>query len=136
MTHYPKDAPRKAPLVKGCTGYRLTQVVRAGRVAIYRQDHDHGAVNYEVHKIGVVQCHPSGRDTGWCERLARDSRWGEEGWTYRHLEDAVKRFVSMLPASTESDPGKTVDAILQGGDTSTTGGGVKSPQGQRVEGEN
>lgn len=75
-------------------GFTYTEVTRVGNKAIYKQSKDdQSSTSFEVVKIGKHNGYElNGVKIAAAETYPSTSLWGVQGWTYRDLDDAKKKF--------------------------------------------
>lgn len=90
-------------------GFTLTQLLREGDVALYRQNKPgRSSVAYEVVKVlrhgkkSFATRNPDGstvmREIEEGEYYPSTSEWGSRGWTFRDEESARAKVRSLIPA--------------------------------------
>jgi len=75
-------------------GFTYVQVAREGMKAIYRQDKEgYKTSSFETIKIGSHNGYElNGTKIPASETYPSSSLWGIQGWTYKTLEEAKKKF--------------------------------------------
>lgn len=75
-------------------GFDYKQIKRDGMKAIYEQSKpDHESVSYEVIRIGQHDGYDlGGSHIDPAETYPGSSQWGVNGWTYRDLESAERKY--------------------------------------------
>jgi hypothetical protein len=89
-----QNAPyRVAATVFGYSGFTLTQLKRAGSVAIYKQTKGKQSVSFEVVIIRKAEAWTAfGKEFPATEYYPANEDWGLYGFTYRAIEDAERKF--------------------------------------------
>jgi len=75
-------------------GFTYTQIIRDGKKAIYRQDKEgYTSPSFEVIKIGSHNGYElNNTKIPAAETYPSTSLWGIQGWTFRNIDDAKKKF--------------------------------------------
>jgi hypothetical protein len=86
----------------GHSGFTLTQLKRAGDVAIYKQSKRKQPAGYEVVVLRPYEAWTSfGKDFPAGEQYPKSEDWGTYGFTYRTIEAAERKFRELTASAKE-----------------------------------
>lgn len=80
-------------------GFKFRQLAREGEVALFEKTKGHKDCSYEVVRVLRRDARIAfGKMLPTCEVMPSSERWGKDGWAYRDLASARKKFRERVKA--------------------------------------